>query len=71
MPKGIKNGIVFNNAEEASLYILYNAYISTVPWDNSGSFLRFSATYDASTTEDEINVVSELKKRLCKLNLDF
>ena len=71
MPKGIKNGIKFNNAEEASLYILYHAYISTVSWDDCGGFLRFSATYDASTIDDEISVMCELKKRLSELNLEF
>lgn len=71
IPKGIKNGIEFNSAEEASLYILYNAYISTVPWDDCGGFLRFSAIYDAYTIEDEVNTMKELKNRLTNLDFKF
>ena len=33
-----------------------NALISTVPWDDCGSYLRFSVTYDADTIEDEITL---------------
>lgn len=71
IPKGIKNGVKFNNAEEASLYILSHALVSTVPWDDCGSFLRFSVTYDADSLDDEISVMNELKNRLLSLNLEF
>ncbi|WP_270658863.1 LL-diaminopimelate aminotransferase [Paraclostridium bifermentans] len=71
MPKGIKDGVRFNSAEEASLYILSHALVSTVPWDDCGSFLRFSVTYDANFLTDEINVMNELKRRLLSLNLEF
>ncbi|MGL5711784.1 MAG: aminotransferase class I/II-fold pyridoxal phosphate-dependent enzyme [Paraclostridium sp.] len=70
-PIGVKNGVKFKNSEEASLYILSNVLISTVPWDDCGSFLRFSLTYDASTLEDEINIMNDLKERLLSLNLEF
>ena len=71
IPKGIKNGIKFNNAEEVSMYILNNAFISTVPWDEAGPFLRFSVTFEANSIEEEINVVNEVKERLKSLNLEF
>lgn len=71
IPKGIKNGVKFNNAEEASLYILCHALVSTVPWDDCESFLRFSVTYDADSLDDEISVMNELKNRLLSLNLEF
>lgn len=70
-PIGVKDGVTFNSAEEASLYILSKSLISTVPWDDCGSFLRFSVTYDANTLEDEILVMNELKERLLSLNLVF
>ncbi|RDY23512.1 LL-diaminopimelate aminotransferase [Romboutsia maritimum] len=71
IPKGVKKGIRFNSAEEASLYILSNSLISTVPWDDCGAFLRFSVTYDADNIEDELIVMNELKLRLISLNLEF
>ena len=71
IPKGIKNGIRFENAEDTSLYILSKVLISTVPWDDCGSFLRFSVTYDANTLDAEIYIMEEIKNRLMKLNLEF
>ena len=71
IPKGVKGGIRFESAEDATLYILANALISTVPWDDCGSYLRFSVTYDADTIEDEIDIMDEIKSRLLSLNLEF
>ena len=71
IPKGVKDGIKFKTAEDATLYLLSNALISTVPWDDCGSFLRFSATYNADTIEEEINIMNDLKNRLLSLNLEF
>ncbi|MGL5641797.1 MAG: LL-diaminopimelate aminotransferase [Paraclostridium sp.] len=71
MPIGVKNGVRFENAEEASLYILSNALVSTVPWDDCGGFLRFSVTFDADSIDEEIDVMNDLKKRLLSLNLEF
>lgn len=71
IPLGIKNGIRFNNAEEASLYILSKALVSTVPWDDCGSYLRFSVTFDAKSEVDELKIINELKERLLSLNLEF
>ncbi|MEG1131827.1 MAG: LL-diaminopimelate aminotransferase [Romboutsia sp.] len=71
IPIGTKDGIKFINAEDASLYILSNSLISTVPWDDCGSFLRFSLTFDADTIQDEVDLVNELKNRLLSLDLIF
>ena len=70
IPKGVKNGIRFKTAEEVTLYLLANSLISTVPWDDCGSFLRFSVTYEANTIEDEVNIMNEVKNRLLDLNLE-
>lgn len=71
IPKGTKTGIVFNTAEEASQYIISNALISTVPWDDAGSYLRFSVTFEAKNLEEEKKIIEELKNRLKKLQLVF
>lgn len=71
IPKGTLDGVVFNTAEDASLYILSNSLVSTVPWDDCGPYLRFSVTYDADTINDEYLIMSELKNRLASLNLIF
>ena len=71
IPKGIKNNQRFENAEQVSLYILEKCMISTVPWDDSGSYLRFSVTYEAKDIEDEKYIMQEIKKRMKSLDLEF
>ena len=71
IPRGTKSGYKFKNAQDASLYILKNAFVSTVAWDDAGSYLRFSVTYEAPSPLDEINVMKDLKTRLLNLNLIF
>ncbi len=70
-PKGAAGGITFSNAEEASTYLIKESLISTVPWDDAGSFLRFSVTFNASGVDEEKAVIEELKTRLAKLQLSF
>lgn len=70
IPKGA-NDITFNNAEDAFTYILNNAMISTVPWDDCGSYLRLSVTYEAPNEDEEINLMREIYNRLMSLNLTF
>jgi len=70
-PKGAGSDITFNNAEEASTFLIKNALISTVPWDDAGPFLRFSVTFNATGYEAEKRVIEELKVRLMKLDLKF
>lgn len=71
IPKGIKNGRKFENAEEFSEYLITEKLISTVPWDDAGHFVRFSVTFEAKTTEDEVKVMQELKKRLSDVEFEF
>ncbi len=61
----------FATAEDASQYLIKEALISTVPWDDAGSFLRFSATFTAKDEKDEERVIEEMKKRLEALKLRF
>ena len=69
-PKGAGDTL-FANAEEASQHLIREASVSTVPWDEAGPFLRFSATFESSGERDDLRVVAELKKRLQALQLKF
>ena len=70
IPKGAHNTL-FTNAEDAFTYILENSMISTVPWDDCGSYLRFSVTYEADDENEEIRLMDEIYDRLNKLDLKF
>lgn len=61
----------FANAEEASQHLIRDASVSTVPWDEAGAFLRFSATFESAGEEDDERVIAELKRRLTALRLSF
>ena len=41
-----------------------------MPWDDVGSYLRFSVTFEANE-EEEVKIINELKDRLKALNLIF
>ncbi len=61
----------FASAEEASQFLIREHSISTVPWDDAGAFLRFSATFEAADEADERRVLGELKARLARADLRF
>lgn len=61
----------FATAEDASQYLIRACSISTVPWDNAGAFLRFSATFESAGDEDDERVLDELAARLAKADLRF
>lgn len=63
--------VEFKNAEEASVHLIKELSISTVPWDDAGPFLRFSATFEAEGSQDEERVLNELAKRLSDAKLKF
>jgi len=69
-PKGAGD-VVFANAEEASLYLIEKFGISTVPWDNTGSFIRFGAVFESAGDADDERVLGELADRLKKADLKF
>ncbi|MEI6166796.1 MAG: LL-diaminopimelate aminotransferase [bacterium] len=69
-PKGA--GVqTFLTAEDASQYLIRECSISTVPWDDVGPFLRFSATFESKDKADDDRVIAELSERLMKANLRF
>jgi LL-diaminopimelate aminotransferase len=69
-PKGA-GMTVFNTAEDASQYLIRECSISTVPWDDVGTFLRFSATFESAGKADDDRVIAELEERLLKADLRF
>ena len=71
IPKGTKNGEPFKTASEFSTFLVREALISTVPWDDAGAYVRFSVTFEASGPAEEKHVIDEMKTRLKALNLVF
>ena len=71
IPKGIKGGRRFANAEEFSQWMISEKLISTVPWDDVGHFVRFSATFVAPGLEEERRVLEEVRKRLQQPAFEF
>ena len=71
MPKGVKGGRRFANAEEFSEFLITERLISTVPWDDAGACIRFSATFESDGRADEKRVLAEFKKRMAGLRFEF
>jgi LL-diaminopimelate aminotransferase len=71
MPKGVKNGRRFSNADEFSEFLITEKLISTVPWDDAGSYIRFSATFESKGLADEKRVLAEFKNRMSGLQFEF
>ena len=67
-PRGAA-GKSFANAEEASQHLIREHLISTVPWDDAGAFLRFSATFESADDTDDDRVIAELERRLGEAEL--
>lgn len=63
-PIGVKDGPSFQTAEDFSQYLIREHLISTVPWDDAGSFVRFSVTFEANSEEEEQQVMKEIERRL-------
>jgi LL-diaminopimelate aminotransferase len=70
-PSGTEAGIVFDTATEFSEFLLKDAQISTVPWDDAGKYVRFSVTFEAGGEDEEIVIIKEIKRRLAALKLRF
>jgi LL-diaminopimelate aminotransferase len=70
-PKGIAGGRKFENAEDFSQYLITEHLISTVPWDDVGNFVRFSATFAAKTPAEETRIMGEIKQRLSSVTFEF
>ncbi len=69
-PKGAGD-LVFKTAQEASQYLIHELSILTVPWDDAGQYLRFSATYEAEDELSEDDLMAETHSRLSRARLKF
>ena len=58
-------------AEDATQWLLSQKFISTVPWDDVGAYLRFSVTFLAKNEADEKRVLKELGNRLSDVKFEF
>ncbi|WP_168566543.1 LL-diaminopimelate aminotransferase [Crateriforma spongiae] len=70
-PTGTESGETFAKAEDATRHLIEQFGIVTVPWDDAGSYLRFSVTYVAETEADEDTLMQETKRRLSDAALVF
>ena len=68
-----KNGerMKFDKAEDASQWLIMEKMISTVPWDDAGSYLRFSVTFSAEDETAEKRVLDEIANRLGDVQFEF
>ncbi|MFD1170556.1 LL-diaminopimelate aminotransferase [Oceanobacillus caeni] len=64
IPKAVENGPEFYSAEDFSQYLINEHLISTVPWDDAGSYVRFSVTFEANGWEEEQRIFNEIRARL-------
>ena len=61
----------FTSGEAFSQWLITNELISTVPWDDCGSFVRFSVTFAAKGIEKEKEIAGEIAQRLSKYEFTF
>jgi len=70
-PKGIEGGPEFKTGEDFSQYLIKEMMISTVPWDDVGPFVRFSATFNAKGEDEEKRIMKEIGERLSSVKFIF
>jgi LL-diaminopimelate aminotransferase len=63
--------IEFRSAEEISQWLITEKLISTVPWDDAGTYLRFSVTFVAKGQSDEQRIITEIARRLGDVQFEF
>jgi LL-diaminopimelate aminotransferase len=71
VPNGTRSGEVFESGEAFSQWLITEKLVSTVPWDDAGHFVRFSATFEADGIEAEQRVLDDLKRRLSDVAFVF
>ena len=71
IPKRTKSGMIFNSAKDFSEFLIKEKLISSVPWDDAGSYVRFSATFVAKDISDERRILDEVRKRLSDIQFEF
>ena len=71
IPSGTSDGTSFESGEAFSQWMIKDKFISTVPWDDAGSYVRFSATFAAKDIADEERVLNLIKERLSESEFIF
>jgi LL-diaminopimelate aminotransferase len=61
----------FASAEQFSQWMITEKLVSTVPWDDVGSYVRFSVTFVARDPADETRVLAEIDRRLAGADFRF
>jgi LL-diaminopimelate aminotransferase len=69
--EGPHGTLEFKTGEDFSQWLIRENLISTVPWDEAGSHVRFSVTFQAPTPAEEERVIGELRKRLGRFTFRF
>ena len=70
-PLRAAGGLEFPTAEAFSQHLITEHSICTVPWDDAGSYLRFSVTYEAPSEADEDALMAESERRLKQIGPVF
>ncbi len=71
-PKAASDGSKFASGEDFSQWLIKTKLISSVPWDDAGNFVRFSATFVArGGVAEEKRVLAEFEKRLSDAKFEF
>ena len=68
---GNRPRVQFKSAEEVSQWLITEQFISTVPWDDAGPYLRFSVTFVAKDLADENRILGEIGRRLSEVRFEF
>lgn len=72
IPKGVEGGQDFATAEDFSQWMIREKLISTVPWDDVGHYVRFSATFVARGGEaEEEKILADFANRLSGTKFRF
>lgn len=61
----------FASGEAFSQFLIRELLISTVPWDNAGSFVRFSVTFAAKGEAAEQATIAEISRRLSQFTFKW
>ena len=64
------NGKNMQNANEFALFLLNNEDIFTIPYDDAGSYIRFSLTFKSDTLEEDIKYLEKLYIKQKKYNFN-
>ncbi len=71
IPKRTSDGKVFESAEDFCQYMIKEKLVSVVPWDDAGSFIRFSVTFGMRSPEEEAELFNEFERRMSSTEFVF